>query len=226
MFPENKRVLLSTAYLPNIQYFSKLLSYPEVIVEIHDTYQKQTYRNRAIILGANGPLDLIIPVKRPDGNRTITKNVLIDYDMPWQKTHWRAIVSAYKNSPFFDFFEPELSPIFNKQVKYLIDLNFLLVENIMQAVGVRVHYQKSDSYLHSAGADDFRDTIHPKVRMQLPDADFEQVRYFQVFEHKLGFVPNLSFIDLLFNEGSQAVFLCKKCMKKGQPDKVAPDNPY
>ena len=210
-------VLLSSAYLPNIQYFSKLLSYSEILIEIHDTYQKQSYRNRTTILGANGPLDLVIPVKRPSRNKTRTRDVLLDYDMPWQKTHWKAILSAYNHSPFFEIFEPEFSPAFTKHFKYLIDWNFYLIDLILQMTATPVHYRLSDSFLHIPASHDFRDSIHPKKRMQKADPDFIPLVYFQVFERKNGFVPNLSFVDLLFNEGPRAMFLCKKCTKKGQP---------
>jgi hypothetical protein len=215
MLHKNNKVLLSTAYLPNIQYFSKLLSYPDVTIEINDTYTKQSYRNRATILGANGPLDLIIPVKLPSGNRTLTRDVLLDYDMSWQKTHWKAIISAYKHSPFFDIFEPELIPIYSERLKYLVEWNFRLIDQLLKMIDTWIHYSISETYMNITIADDFRDSIHPKKRMQAVDASFEQVRYFQVFKKKCKFIPNLSFIDLLFNEGPQAVYLCKKCNRVG-----------
>lgn len=211
-------LLLSLAYLPNIQYFSKLLTYGDITIEIHDTYQKQSYRNRAIILGSNGKLDLVIPVKRPQGNSTKTCDILIDYDMPWQHTHWKAIVSAYKNSPFFDIFEPELKPYFRKKTKYLVDWNISLLEAIMEMTSTQITYSLSTDFikLPSPEHDDFRDAIHPKKRMQIQDNTFQPVPYFQVFSEKFSYIPNLSFIDLLFNEGSQAVYLCKSMYKKEQ----------
>jgi hypothetical protein len=221
MLQNSNQVILSASYLPNIQYFSKLLTYPEVIIEIFDTYQKQSYRNRTTILGANGPLDLVIPVKRPDGNSTKTCNVQIDYDMPWQKTHWKAIISSYKHSPFFDIFEPELEPVYTRNFKYLVDWNLTIIDTILKITGFQAHYKKSNSYIIAEKSlRDFRDTIHPKIRMHAHDHEFSQIHYFQVFDKKFGFIPNLSFIDLLFNEGPQAVYLCKKCIKKGQPEKL------
>jgi hypothetical protein len=217
MIGTNEQVLLSSAYLPNIQYFSKLLSYNNCIIEVNDTYQKQSYRNRATIMGPNGLLDLVIPVKRPSGNRTITKDVLLDYDMPWQKTHWKAILSAYNHSPFFGIFEPELRPAFSRHFKYLIDFNFHLIDLILGMTDTQVQYKPSNVFINDPHVDDFRFSIHPKKRCQLPDPGFIQVPYFQVFEKNIGFISNLSFIDLLFNEGPQARFICCKCMKKGQP---------
>jgi hypothetical protein len=221
MIPSDKRVILSSAYLPNIQYFSKLLNYSEVIIEINDTYQKQSFRNRCTILGANGPLDLVIPVKRLSGNRTMTKDIMLDYDMPWQKIHWKAIISAYKHSAFFDIFEPEISPLFYNTIKYLVDFNFKIIEALFHITGNSIQMNKTTEYLKNYTIDDFRESIHPKVRMQVPDSNFEQITYFQIFSKKRGFTSNLSFIDLLFNEGPQAIYLCKQCMKKrGKPTRL------
>ena len=209
-------LILSLAYLPNTQYFSKLLTYENIILEIHDTYQKQSYRNRATILGANGKLDLVIPVKRPQGNNTETRNILIDYDMPWQQTHWKAIVSAYKSSPFFDIFEPELKPFFRKKEKYLLDWNLILLNALLEMTSTKITFTTSTDFIMSPSSDqnDFRDKIHPKKRMQAPDTSYKPAPYFQVFNDKFGYVPNLSFIDILFNEGPQAMYLCKNMHKK------------
>ncbi len=213
----SENVLLSVAYLPNIQYFSKLLTYRNVTIEIYDTYQKQSYRNRTAILGANGKLDLVIPVKRPEENKTKTCNILIDYDMQWQQNHWKAIASAYKNSPFFDIFEAELRPFFRKKEKYLVDWNLTLIDAILQMTATYAPYKKSEYFVKvpQVQTDDFREAIHPKKRMQQPDDTFAPLPYFQVFNNKFGYMANLSFIDLLFNEGSQAVDLCKNMRKKG-----------
>lgn len=215
---ENSEVLLSSAYLPNIQYFSKLLSGKKVSVEVHENYQKQSYRNRTIILSANGPLSLVIPVIKPDGNNTKTRDILIDYEPPWQQVHWKAIVSAYKHSPFFEIFEEEFHPVFQKKEKYLLDWNFLILDQVLLISGIDCIYMKTESFIHPKNTiiPDYRDTIHPKARMHKDDPEFEQKTYFQVFSNKFGFIPNLSFIDLLFNEGSEAEFICKKCIKKGQ----------
>lgn len=209
-------LILSLAYLPNTQYFSKLLTYENIILEIHDTYQKQSYRNRATILGANGKLDLVIPVKRPQGNNTETRNILIDYDMPWQQTHWKAIVSAYKSSPFFDIFEPELKPFFRKKEKYLLDWNLILLNALLEMTSTKITFTTSTDFIMSPSSDqnDFRDKIHPKKRMQAPDTSYKPAPYFQVFNDKFGYIPNLSFIDILFNEGPQAMYLCKNMHKK------------
>ena len=215
MLPCNK-ILLSTAYLPTIQYFSKLLSGNEVIIEVHDTYQKQSYRNRTSIYGSNGPLDLVIPVKRPNGNQTKTCDILLDFDMPWRQTHWKAIISAYRHSPFFEIFEEEIRPLYQVRLKYLIDWNFRLVDSIMEMIGREKRYLMSEDYQNHSDSEilDYRESIHPKKRMQKPDPYFNPLPYFQVFAEKHGFQDNLSFIDLLFNEGPQAIDICLKSIKR------------
>jgi hypothetical protein len=209
-------ILLSTSYLPNIQYFSKIISCNNVTIEVYENYQKQTYRNRATILGANGPLDIIIPVIRPNGNHTRTLDILIDYTLPWLQAHWRTIVSAYKNSPFFDFFEQEFQNIFTRKEKFLLDWNLLLLDNLHTMVGVQKQYLLTETYnLHPDDNDcDYRDAIHPKKRLQRPDVYFEPVPYSQVFSEKYNFTANLSIIDLLFNEGPQTASICRQCYKK------------
>jgi len=211
-----KKILLSTAYLPNIQYLSKILSFEDVYIEVHDNYQKQSYRNRTTIYGANGPLDLVIPVKRPNGNNTLTKDVLLDYDMPWNETHWKALISAYKHSPFFEIFEEELKPLYKSKFKYLLEWNFYLLDSILHMIGQNKSYKKTSSYIVETDPSicDYRESIHPKGRMQKTDLHFSPLSYSQVFAEKHGYRENLSFVDLLFNEGAQAAYLCRKMALK------------
>jgi hypothetical protein len=207
----NAPVLLSTAYLPNIQYVSKLLLHEKVIIDVHETYLKQSFRNRAEIYGANGKFDLSIPIIKPNGAKSFSKDILIDYAMPWQINHWRAIVSAYGNSPFFEIFEAELVYLYEKKEKYLIDFNQKSIQQIFDSLGLPLTIEYSSSYINSKDvACDFRNTIHPKERMQKNDVNFRNQEYFQVFKEKYGFLANLSFIDLMFNEGAEAITICKK----------------
>lgn len=218
------KAIMSVAYLPNIQYFSKILSYPEIIIDIHETYSKQSYRNRAEILGANGILNLIIPVKKPYGNRTKTCDIQLDYDTPWMQVHWKAIISAYRNSPFFEYFEPELRPYYWKKEKYLADWNLGLTEALLLMTGTEKELKLSHGYIKNPGESeaDFRDLIHPKKKDRI-DAEFSPIPYFQVFSDRYGSFPNLSFIDLMFNEGPQAAYICKQMYKKKLPQKSNQD---
>jgi hypothetical protein len=207
--------ILSTAYLPNIQYFSKLLLHQHAIVDVFETYQKQSYRNRCSIYGANGLQDLTIPVIKPNGNHTVTKDIIIEYETNWQHVHWQAIVSAYGHSSFFEIFEPELVHLFEKKEKYLVDFNFNILQQIKESTGISFNLNLSSEFIPKDGdIFDFRDSIHPKQRMQKPDAYFEPKPYFQVFSNSHGIIYNLSIIDLLFNEGPQAIDMCLNFCKR------------
>jgi hypothetical protein len=211
MIQISEPALLSTSYFPNIQYFSKLLLHRQVIVEIYETYQKQSYRNRCTIFGANGPMDLTIPVIKPNGNHTLTKDIEIEYETNWQQVHWKAIVSAYGHSPFFDIFEEELVHLFEKKEKFLIDFNHKILSQIQESLGIKFNIIFSENFVPVSDHQfDFRNSIHPKVRMVKPDNNFNPLPYFQVFANVFGNHTNLSFIDLMFNEGPQAIDICRK----------------
>jgi hypothetical protein len=219
---EEKTILLSTAYLPNIQYVSKFFLGYRVLLEKYETYPKQSFRNRSVIFGANGPLDLVIPVKRPKGNHTESRDILLDYDTPWRAIHWKAIQSAYKNSPFFEIFEPEMRAWYKRKMKFLIDWNTYLLGELFKLTGKQVNIAFTESYFpkSSEGILDFRDSIHPKLRMQEADELFSAPEYYQVFAGKHKFYPNLSYIDLVFNEGPQAVFLCRNSVRSDHWNKM------
>ncbi len=207
----NEPAILSTAYFPNIQYVSKLWLHKSAYIDIHETYLKQSFRTRCQIAGANGVLDLSIPIIKPHGNKTMTKDIQIEYATNWMQVHWRAIISAYKSSPFFEFFEQELAVLFQEKVKFLIDFNTKALEIVFDALDLKLDLPFTKNFIPLEDTPyDFRYSIHPKKRLQKPDPDFFSIKYYQVFHSKHGFLPNLSFIDLVFNEGPQAIILCKK----------------
>jgi hypothetical protein len=155
-------------------------------------------------------LDLTIPVIRPNGNSTKTKDILIDYSTNWQHVHWQAIRSAYGNSPFFEILEPELAHLYNEKEKKLIDFNEKTLIQAFLSLGFPLHFKHTLTYQQNIDSFlDYRDSIHPKKRMQKPDHYFKPAKYYQVFTSKFGFKPNLSFIDLIFNEGPEAISKCK-----------------
>ncbi len=200
----SKKVILSTAYLAPVQYFTKLFKYDEVFIEKHENFIKQSYRNRCKIYGANGELSLSIPVKKIS-LKTKIKDLLIDYDTNWQKLHWKSIESAYRSSPFFEFYEDDLKPFYEKKYKFLLDFNIEIQNMVLEHLDIDVNLKFTDKYCHilTEEIDDLREKIHPKKKEN--DPDFITVEYTQVFQGKYGFIPNLSIIDLLFNEGPNAI---------------------
>ncbi|MBN2350724.1 MAG: WbqC family protein [Bacteroidales bacterium] len=206
--------LLSTAYLGPVQYFTKFLLFPEIIIEQHENYSKQTYRNRCCIYGANGKMELVIPVIHGQGKKIKIRDVQIEYTTPWQHIHWKSIQSAYHRSPFFEYYEDELYRSFFHKEKFLVDFNTKLLNILLSLLGISKEIHKSESYLFpSAGFMDYRTGIHPKQAKQLPDDLFKVIEYNQVFSDRYGFLPNLSIIDLLFNLGPESELFLKNSIK-------------
>jgi hypothetical protein len=200
---KEKTIILPSVYFGPVQYFSKILVGEQIVIEQYDTYSKQTYRNRCIIMSANGILSLSIPVKKIHGNRTKMKDILIDYDTSWQKDHERGIVSAYRSSPFFEFYFDDYSWVFSSRHKFLFDLNLKLTEVILSQLQIKNSLDVSKEYIDLHPENDLREVIHPK-RSLTSDLNFKAKEYVQVFSSRHGFFPNLSIIDLLFNMGPEA----------------------
>jgi len=203
----SEKVLLSTAYLAPIQYFTKLLRYKDVIIEAHENFVKQTYRNRCVIYGANGDISLTIPVKKFK-EKVIIKDLLIDYSTNWKKLHLKSIESAYKSSPYFEYYFDEIRPFYENNYKFLLDFNSKIQDVIIEQLEMETNTICSEKYLFSdelIETDDFREKILPKKIIE--DKEFQIHKYNQVFSEKHGFKPNLSIIDLLFNEGPNAINL-------------------
>lgn len=214
-----RTALLSIAYLPPLQYFSKFFLYNRVLIESTEHYTKQTYRNRCVILSANGPLALTIPVVKTNGNRTPIGEVLIDNTSRWQANHLRAFEAAYRSSPYFEFVYDLLYPFYTKRFERLIDYNLTLLAAIFDFLEITPGYALTDSFYHTyspAHYSDFRHSIHPKHDFR-SDREFVPVQYYQVFAHKTGFSPNLSIVDLLCNEG---LFAVRKLKEMGRSNPV------
>ncbi len=200
------QILLPTAYFGNIEYFSNLISADEILIEHHENFIKQTYRNRCEIYGANGKLDLIVPIKRGRSERTVMNKAEIDHSTRWQILHWRSIESGYRRSPYFEYYEDRMKPFFEKKFDLLIDLNHeatLFILSLLKEekkINFTKEYEKS--YTDTI---DLRNSFEPKMREK-----FVHEKYTQVFENRYGFISNLSILDLLFNNGPQGVFLLKK----------------
>ena len=206
---------LSIAYLPPIQYITKFLTHESVYIEMHENFQKQSYRNRCVIYGANGPLTLVIPVNKKRGRKNIITDILIDYNTDWQNMHWKSMVSAYQNSPFFEFYKDELNQLLFYRKKFLVDFNLNLLNYINRLLNLNDTYSLSEDYQSDSEVHDYRQSINPKKRLQRQDRSFQPMEYQQVFIEKYGFIPNLSVVDLIFNEGPNSHHILEASIKKG-----------
>ncbi len=190
-----KTVLLSTAYLPNVHYLSQVINWDTIVIEKQENFVKQTYRNRCDIVTANGKLSLSIPlIKQADKELIFDKK--ISYAEDWQKQHWRTIVSAYKNSPYFEFFEDEFKPFYENQFEFLLDYNTQLLQTILHILRVKKQIKFTQNFeLKPSQVFDFRSLSHIQKKNTVIKP------YYQVFADKLGFTPNVSCLDALFNVG-------------------------
>jgi hypothetical protein len=212
---KNNSVILSTAYLPNLQYFTKLL-HENIVVEQHENYLKQTYRNRCEILAANGVTSLTIPIKHNE-NKIKIRDVRIDYTDNWQRLHWKTINSAYRSSPFFIYYADDLLPFYETKEKFLFDFNCKMLDKLLELTGLKTKITLSDNYCsHNCGATDYRYLISPKNKFD--DPEFYPVPYYQVFGDKFGFLPNLSILDLLCNEGNNSYSIIRLATQNISPD--------
>jgi hypothetical protein len=208
-------VLLSTAYLAPVQYYTKLISYEHVYIEYFENYSKQSYRNRCTIQSTNGTLDLSIPVAKESNLKVFTKDVRIDNNSRWKQMHIRALESAYHSSPYFLYYADDLLAVYAKNYTFLVDLNNDLQAIILKFLNTEIEIQFTSNYKQLPYSfDDFSESIHPKARIKKPDNDFNPKNYYQVFETRFGFVANLSIADLLFNMGPNSLEIIKNSTVK------------
>jgi len=196
-----RSILLSTAYFAPIQYYTEVLKADKLYIEQFENFIKQTFRNRFVIMGGNGPIQLIVPVVKGRGRKILIKDLKISYDTDWQRNHWRTIFSAFNSSPFFEYYKDDIQPFFKKRYEFLLDFNLKIHETICELLEIEnTAVLTNDFEKVPEGTLNFRESISPKNKV-LSDNRFQPMKYTQVFSDKLGFVPNLSILDLLFNEG-------------------------
>lgn len=189
------------SYFSPISQFSELINSAEICFEIEDHYEKQSYRNRCYIFGANGKQALNIPVKfAKTATKKKSKDALVDNDAHWQSHHLKSLQAAYSNSPFFEFYIDDLLPVFEKKYRFLLDVNLDTFQCIADAIELEVNYTKSTEYMTDINHD-YRDYALVKTRSKA------QKKYIQMFDDKHGFLPNLSILDLLFMEGPNTINL-------------------
>lgn len=189
-------------YFPSISHYVAMAQSEKIVFEMEDNFQKQTNRNRTYIYSPNGIQLLNIPVKHSKKIHQKTKDVKIETDFDWQKQHFKSLEAAYRSSPFFEYFEDEIRPIFEKKHTFLMDLNFEAMDIVSKCLRMKFEYDTTTEYFHEVDSNtvlDFRTLSNGKK----DDSQFEP--YTQVFEEKQGFLNNLSILDLLFNEGKYAL---------------------
>ncbi len=214
------KALLSSTYFGPIQWYQKLNRYDECLIERHESFIKQTYRNRMLIPTTNGPLALTIPTNH--NTSLAMKDIRISDHANWRHVHWNALLSAYGESPFFEYYQDDIRPFYEKKYEFLFDFNMEITEKMIELLDIRPKISITNEYFLSEerkvkreefnsftnhkveSIKDFREAIRPKK--PLPDAEFESKRYYQVYEQRFGFQPNMSILDLLFNEGNEAIF--------------------
>jgi len=189
-------------YLPPIAFFSELLLHKNnFLIEQKEHFPKQTYRNRAQICSPDGALTLAVPVTKGSKNHTKIRDVKISYDFGWQRLQWLSLQTCYRSSAYFEYYEADFAPFFEtKKFDFLFDLNEAMLQLLFKLLKMKVEINYTDEYEKDFAGQDFRQNINPKQAY-----DFEQKTYFQVFDDRQGFLKNLSIVDLLFNQGPNAL---------------------
>lgn len=207
-----QNILLHPAYFGPVSQWATMVQADKLVFENEDNYQKQTYRNRLYLYDANGKLSLNIPVKHSSSlglntnGRQKYKDVQIENDFNWQIQHWRAFKTAYQTSPFFEFYEDELYPLYHREYKFLMDFNYDCMQFVADCLQIDLSYEKTAEYiLKPSGINNLRHLIEAKSKTK-----FRFSAYTQVFEEKHGFLENLCILDLLFNEGNNALNYLKE----------------
>jgi len=197
-------ICLSTAYLAPVEYYAEIAKADTVLLEGCDFYQKQSYRNRCRIAAANGPISLSIPVEKGCEGKVLIRDVRISEHSDWQINHWRSIESAYNSTPFFEYYKDDLLSFYEKKWIFLFDFNREIQFKMLELLDLHKVIQVTGEYKSKLDDTvlDLRETIHPKKGAQSLTCN----PYYQVFEQRFDFLPNLSIIDLLFNMGNESIF--------------------
>ncbi len=214
--------LLSTAYLAPIAYYVQLMHAPKVIIEAHENYNKQSFRNRTFIGTDQGPLALSIPVVKGYEIKSPIREVKLSDHGEWRHQHLFALASNYGNTPFYEHYIDDLKEIICHPFTYLFDLNEALQSHICEQIGISPRLSFSTDYIEvptdtpASEIRDLRNTLHPKKDIATEVPDFIVCPYYQVFSNKQPFMPNLSIVDLLFNMGPESILVLQKSIASTQ----------
>ena len=205
-------VLFSSAYFGPVHFYSRYIYHSTVYIEQFENFTKQTYRNRCVISGGNDVISLVIPVVKGRGPKVLMRDLQISYDTEWQRNHWQTIVSAYNSSPYFEYYQDEIYPFFQQKTRYLLDFNMKIHETICDFLDVENKVILTEDFEKVPKETlNLREAISPKNKKN-SDAAFQPSIYTQVFSEKFGFIPDLSILDLLFNEGPNSYTLLLKSL--------------
>lgn len=206
-------LLLSSAYLAPVQYYAHLYATEHITEDRGEHYQKQTYRNRCYIATPTGMQPLTLPVVRNGATHTATRDIRLSDHGNWQHLHWTALVSAYDNSPYFEYYADDFRPLYEQKYDFLVDFNEVLEQTVLQLLSLDKTIAISNEYVDATPEmHDLRNLISPKASAQADPAFIAQP-YYQVFEQRTGFLPNLSIVDLLFNMGPESRMILKRSIK-------------
>lgn len=200
-------ILLHPSYFPSISQFAAMAQSDSITFEMEDNFQKQTNRNRTYIYSPNGVQLLNIPIKHSSLTHQKTKDIKIEPEFDWQKQHFKSLEAAYRSSPFFEYFEDDLLPVFQKKHTFLMDLNLEVIALVSKCLRMKLDFTTTTEYFHELENPkivDFRYLVNGKKDLSVCEP------YPQVFDDKHGFLNNLSTLDLLFNEGKYAMDYLKK----------------
>ena len=196
-------ILIHPNYFPNIHQFTQIIKANNILFEVSDNYQKQTFRNRTYVYGANGKLGLFIPVIHSHKNRELFKDVKISYESNWMDLHLKSLQSAYRSSPYFEYFEDDFIKLYSEKEKFLADFNIKCIRLISSLLDLDLDYKISGEYVEKTNdIIDLRDLSNARKEKKI-----DTPKYIQVFESKHGYINNLSIIDLIFSEGPNSVSL-------------------
>lgn len=190
--------LLPVFYLPPVSWFARFIAQEDITLEQYENFPKQTYRNRANIYSANGKLSLIIPIKHT-GDR-LMKDIQISYAENWQKLHWKSIKTAYQSSPYFEYYEDKLQSIFETREPSLLKFNLRALEVLQRILKTDKGFLLTEEYIKQPQMNDYREKFSAKKPLHY---GFEE--YYQTFSDKMGFIEDLSVLDLICNKGPEAL---------------------
>ncbi|HLS38641.1 MAG TPA: WbqC family protein [Sphingobacterium bovisgrunnientis] len=194
-------IILPACYLPPVPYFHAIArNEGNIILDKHEHFPKQTFRNRTGIATANGILNLVVPIDHGRKMHMPMKDVKINYDHDWQRLHWLSIQTAYRSSAYFEYYEDDFKALYDTNYEYLFDYNVAQLELVLKCLKLKRTIEFTEKFSKTYDQLDFRNLIHPKKESVYVNPK----PYYQVFEERTGFIPNVSIIDLIFNQGPQS----------------------